>query len=152
MTKEIVPAAPFRGVSIFFFLFTDIEGAWLQLLVPHVDINHPEKATVLVLEQEADNIWINQANQRKTWLYPWKATVASAKKTEELLCSHGGAEIHCPSAFMDVIQSPCFYGERRTFGKNTDELNDASVSDTDRAQRVRFVRILVQAQETSKPC
>jgi len=78
-----------------------------------------------------------------------KATVGNASKTEELRGTHYGVNILPPFTSVDVMQNPCCYGEgiwrRRLFGKNTDELNDARVSDTNTPQWVRFTCVLVRA-------
>ena len=124
MKNEIVPAVPFRRVSFFFF-FVDIDGTWQQQLIPHVDLNHPERVAELVLEEEANDIWINQAHHRKTWHHSWEATLGSVVvKIEELAGSHGQVDILLPSTLVDINQSPCCYGEgirrRVLFSNNAD--------------------------------
>jgi hypothetical protein len=70
-------------------------------------------------------------------------------KTEEFLGAHYIVDILPPFTSVDIIRNPCCYGKgigrRRLLGKNTDELNDASVSDTDTLKRVRYTSIPVRA-------
>jgi hypothetical protein len=106
-------------------------------------LNHLERVAELVLEAEANDIWINQAHHRKTWHHSWEATIGSVVvKIEELAGSHGQVDILLPSTLVDINQSSCFYGEgirrRVLFGNNADELNDVTITDTETPKGIRF--------------